>query len=939
MGMIERFGRIADTYIAEKEQLLDAEVERRRVFTGHAFWPTEVLRDTIILGAIVMVIAFYSWIIPPPLHNAADPYAQAGFVFPDWYVLFSYGYLRWGEYLPQFDIPAGPIGEFFGQPIISWNAGWWGALITGLPVTILALPPFILGKREKRGVEDPWFATAGAVYLAHVWFISVFSINIFLEMYAQNRTDYCWAGSHGTFFCGTQSPWTAEIFNAIPWILTGIFVFALLYFSIRKLLLGPMGSRLTPFLGRQIAVGSMVASVLICSVTWPIYENGFWNQRGLGTMGFWEYQYDAKLTELDGIRGQPSDTLIHVGKGPVWEEWEAECLPYDQTSGLTIWESMEEGSEHTEWCVLPAVHWVNWGLYQPTRSSIIDFSGVNGHADKQTSRNIGANDVIYEGPEDGGEIQITETIQFTVENLGISSVPTDIGCNFRTTERGAGVHSQSLVLSDEFGDPIWSTSGSTCESGTIYLESGKSYSITFSTSSQGVNDSVTMISDFSAVSYQPLLLAEDGTALIRSETGSISSEELASMSVSNPTLHKNPKSLDAKLIYSLFVPCLGVGALVFMLMRSMARGYEWEMNKCYGCDLCDDACPVRLFNAGDKLNIIYNTWNNEDDGVPLYSCLTCTACTNACPQLVDYDSYIDIRRNLVVGGPPAAEIPHTVLQAVLAAEAEEDADESFIEVADYPLDSSIGYYPGCVDYIDQEMVFSHVNKGEMDLGDVTTSAFTIFEEMGEEVTYLGRDFLKCCGHDQKWQGMTEVFEKLKAYNQKKLGESGIETLVTSCAECFRTFAMDYELDEMKVMHTTEFLIENGFDMKLESSNDLTVTYHDPCRLGRQMNIYDEPRNLVNAVEGVNLVEMENHGEDALCCGVSSMMSCNENSRTLRIQRFDEVRETGADIMLTSCPKCVAHFECLKFEGDPRHDFEILDVVSFLARQIEESKKA
>ena len=100
-----------------------------------------------------------------------------------------------------------------------------------------------------------------------------------------------------------------------------------------------------------------------------------------------------------------------------------------------------------------------------------------------------------------------------------------------------------------------------------------------------------------------------------------------------------------------------------------------------------------------------------------------------------------------------------------------------------------------------------------------------------------------------------------------------------------------------------------------------------------MNIYDEPRELVEAVQGVDLVEMEHTKEDGLCCGVSSMMSCNENSRSLRIQRFDEVKATGADIMLTSCPKCVSHFECLKFEGDPTHDFEILDVVSFLARQV------
>ena len=66
-----------------------------------------------------------------------------------------------------------------------------------------------------------------------------------------------------------------------------------------------------------------------------------------------------------------------------------------------------------------------------------------------------------------------------------------------------------------------------------------------------------------------------------------------------------------------------------------------------------------------------------------------------------------------------------------------------------------------------------------------------------------------------------------------------------------------------------------------------------------------------------------------------MMSCNEDSRTIRVQRFKEVIDSGAEMMVTSCPKCVAHFECLKFEGDPAYDFEITDVVTFLARQLEE----
>ncbi len=924
MGMIDRFGRIADTYVREKSSLLESEQERRRVHMGHAFWPTEVLRDSIIFASMLMVLCFYCWLIPPPLHSAADPFAQAGFVFPDWYVLFSYGYLRWGEYLPQFVIPAGPIGEFLGSPVISWNAAWWGAALTGIPVGILALPPFLPG-REKRGVEDPWFATAGAVYLAHVWFISVYSINIFLELYAKDRTDYCWANSKHIFDCGRQAPWTAEVFNAVPWILTGIFIFAVLFFAIRWSLVNSIGARLTPSMGKQVAVGSLILAVLISAVTWPIYEGGFWDYGGLGAMD--------DIEELETMRGQPSDTLVYYGKGDDWQDWEDECLTFSESSDLGVWDTLDEDYDPEKWCVIPAVHWSNWGIYQPTQRLIIDFEGFNDHS--FDGKNSGGESYEYIGTNDGTSISKSWSDVIEIEDLGVSSVFVDVGCNFRTTERGAGTHTQDLTLSNDAGNILWTAEGS-CDSTTLKLTPGV-YRLDYQVTSSGVNESVTMITDYSAVAFQPLLLDENGAAANRADLPA--GTELSTMTLENPTFEKNPKSLDAKLTYSIFVPCLGVGAIVFFLMRSMARGYEWEMNKCYGCDLCDDACPVRLFNAGDKLNIIYNTWNNEDDGVPLYSCLTCTACTNACPQLVDYDSYVDIRRNLIVGGPPAAEIPHTVLQAVLRAEAEEDADIEFISVEEYPIDSSVGYYPGCVDYIDQEMIFSHVNEGEMNLGETTSAAFTIFEEMDKDVTYLGRDFLKCCGHDQKWQGMTEVFEKLKAYNQKKLGESGIDTLVTSCAECFRTFAMDYELDEMKVMHTTEYLIENGFEMDLATNEDVTVTYHDPCRLGRQMNIYDEPRDLVKAVDGVDLVEMEHTGEDALCCGVSSMMSCNENSRALRLQRFDEVKATGAEIMLTSCPKCVSHFECLKFEGDPRHDFEILDVVSFLARQIEAKKQA
>ena len=209
-----------------------------------------------------------------------------------------------------------------------------------------------------------------------------------------------------------------------------------------------------------------------------------------------------------------------------------------------------------------------------------------------------------------------------VPNLGVDTLQVDVGCNVRTTIRNVGEHTISLIVKDIAGAII--TEMDSCTAQTLKLASGADYMLDYSIETIGLNDSGNVITDVSIQAFQPLILDADGLAVNLSDstalnllTGSsiYSASSLTDHTHENPTYLKNPKSLDAKLTYSLVIPCLGVGALVFFLMRSMARGYEYEMNKCYGCDLCDDACPVRLFNAGDKLNIIYNSWNNEDDGV------------------------------------------------------------------------------------------------------------------------------------------------------------------------------------------------------------------------------------------------------------------------------------------------------------------------------------
>ena len=674
MGLMENLGAVASTYMDEKEKLQTAEEKRKRTRSGHGFWPHEVLRDSLIFAFMLAVLLFYAWLIPPPLHSAADPFAQAGFVFPDWYVLFSYGYLRWGEFLPQFDVPLGPVGDFFGQPSFHWNAAWWGAFLTGIPVGILALPPF-LGGREKRPVEDPWFASAGVVYLAHIWFISVFSINIFLELYGKNRTDYCKLDSNGDLLCGTRDPWIADLFNMIPWVLTGILLWIVIYFVAKWMFNNAWGARFTPAHGKSLVIGAFIVATAASVVTYPVYDNGFWDAKGLLTI--------ADYGELEDMRSQPTDVQVH------------EMNDFMTAQGF-------------ETDIVPASAWMQWNIYQPARYYMIDFADNNGHQDLQSGVNGATGIDNYTGEDTiwaSGTFSISD--QYWPDDIDFKTVPVDATCTTRASEvvidgglsTSRIIQSSLVVINKDSGKTVIDTD---CATGATGVELGAGlYDYEFRVNSinqLAANDSVIVETSFSVKAFQPLLLFDEkagnglaGMTVDLSNSLNLELEGDHMGVVENPTYHANPKALDAKLTYAMFIPCVTLGAIVFVLLRNMARGYEFEMNKCYGCDLCDDACPVRLFNAGDKLNIIYNSWNNEDDGVPLYSCLTCTACTNACPQLVDYDSYVDIRRTLIVGGP-AAEIPHTVLQAVLAAEAEEEADSDFVSVEDYPIDSNIGYY-------------------------------------------------------------------------------------------------------------------------------------------------------------------------------------------------------------------------------------------------------
>jgi Fe-S oxidoreductase len=143
---------------------------------------------------------------------------------------------------------------------------------------------------------------------------------------------------------------------------------------------------------------------------------------------------------------------------------------------------------------------------------------------------------------------------------------------------------------------------------------------------------------------------------------------------------------------------------------------------------------------------------------------------------------------------------------------------------------------------------------------------------------------------------------------------GIEEVVTSSPHCFHTFLNKYSERRFRVRHYSLLLRELIADgrIKFEKHANLTVTYHDPCYLGRHNRIFEEPREVIRSIPGIKLIEMRNHGPDSLCCGGGGgrMWQGPELRGDARMSeiRIREALETGAEILITACPLCLIMLE-------------------------------
>lgn len=187
------------------------------------------------------------------------------------------------------------------------------------------------------------------------------------------------------------------------------------------------------------------------------------------------------------------------------------------------------------------------------------------------------------------------------------------------------------------------------------------------------------------------------------------------------------------------------------------------------------------------------------------------------------------------------------------------------------------------------------------------------------VDYHILDDEMCCGSVLLRTGFEdEAREQINKNTEILKGEK----ILTSCAGCFKTLKEDYEgLDVIHISQLLDNLIKEG---RLNfTKKDLNVTYHDSCHLGRHLNVFDEPRDVIKTA--ANLVEMENIREDSLCCGAGGGVKSAypEIADEMAKIRIGQAMDTGCEILVTPCPFCK-----LNLEND---DMEVLDLTEFLVR--------
>lgn len=403
--------------------------------------------------------------------------------------------------------------------------------------------------------------------------------------------------------------------------------------------------------------------------------------------------------------------------------------------------------------------------------------------------------------------------------------------------------------------------------------------------------------------------------------------------------------------------------------RSTPMQFTWkqalDMYSCTECGRCSQMCPAtasgkplaprqlllnlrdHLYSIQDKVlkpgfdgstleAVVGPTDKPALDDV-LWSCNACRACEEACPVNIEYvDKIIDMRQHLV---QEASRFPEELGRTFKGLEnnsnpwgigaEERDAWATGLDIprlADKP-DAEYLYYVGCGGAFD-----SNNRK--------TTQSFTrILKSAGVSFAILGKEEL-CNGETARRLGNEYLFQTMAQALVDKLNGYNVKKILVNCPHCFNTMANEYpefggKWEVIRAGTLVGQLIREG-KVSLKKSLEKNITYHDSCYYGRFNDVFDEPRDILNAVPGAKVTEMKLSKEKGSCCGAGGGRMWMEEKADQRVnhRRMDQITETKADIVATSCPYCRIMLGNAATDKGIESKIEVKDVMQLVAEQLD-----
>jgi Fe-S oxidoreductase len=193
----------------------------------------------------------------------------------------------------------------------------------------------------------------------------------------------------------------------------------------------------------------------------------------------------------------------------------------------------------------------------------------------------------------------------------------------------------------------------------------------------------------------------------------------------------------------------------------------------------------------------------------------------------------------------------------------------------------------------------------------------------------------CCGESIRKTGDEKLFRRLARENIKTFIDNGVKKILVSSPHCYHTFKNEYPEFKVNfdVMHISQYLFEliKQGRLKLTREYGKKITYHDPCYLGRHNGVYDEPREVLRKVPGLELIEMVDSRADSLCCGGGGggiWMDVPKGERFSDL-RLEQAIRTGAEVLVTACPYCITMFEDSRLTRENPDVIEVKDITEVI----------